>query len=214
MSTLVAFTADHVCRLTGLSKRQLGYWDRTDFFSPQFAGESRKRPFSRIYSFRDLVGLRAIALLRIKHGVPLQTLRRVGAWLLQHDDSPWSSLKFYVANRQVFFNDPLTGTRMAAIPEGQQVFPIEMEPIARDMEQAANQLRERISEEFGQITRNRYVVRNAWVLAGTRIPTSAIWDFHQAGFDAAAIIREYPRLTPQDIDAAITHEEMLRQQVG
>jgi uncharacterized protein (DUF433 family) len=49
-------------------------------------------------------------------------------------------------------------------------------------------------------------VHNAWVVAGTRIPTEAIWNFHAAGYDAEAIIREYPRLTPDDVRAAIDFE--------
>ena len=54
--TLLAFTAHHVQRLTGLSARQLGYWDRTGFFSPQHISLTRSHPFGRIYSFRDVVG--------------------------------------------------------------------------------------------------------------------------------------------------------------
>lgn len=80
MSTIVAFTADQVCQLTELTKRQLGYWDRTAFFPPHYADGNRRRPFSRIYDFRDVVGLRTLALLRNKHNVPLQQLRKAGAW--------------------------------------------------------------------------------------------------------------------------------------
>jgi uncharacterized protein (DUF433 family) len=32
-------------------------------------------------------------------------------------------------------------------------------------------------------------------LDGTRIPTEAIWDFHDAGADTDEVLRAYPRLT-------------------
>jgi hypothetical protein len=46
---------------------------------------------------------------------------------------------------------------------------IALEPIAAEMRHAAGQ-RNRQPEQFGLIAKNRYVVHNAWVLAGTRIP--------------------------------------------
>jgi DNA-binding transcriptional MerR regulator len=87
MQELVAFTADHVARLTGLSKRQLGYWDKTEFFAPTLIDEFQRRAFGRIYSFRDVVGLRTIAILRNQHKIALQELRRVGAWLQREHET-------------------------------------------------------------------------------------------------------------------------------
>ncbi len=36
MRDFSADTVDQACRLTGLTRRQLTYWDRTGFFSPTF----------------------------------------------------------------------------------------------------------------------------------------------------------------------------------
>jgi len=209
MAELLAFTADHVRRLTGLSARQLGYWDDTRFFSPTFVDGYRKRAFGRIYAFRDVVGLRTIAILRNQHKVPLQELRRVGEWLHAHQESqtPWSSLKFALLGRHVVFIDPLTGVAVEPRGTGQTVFHVALELIANEMRKAAERLRERGSEQVGKIVRNRFVVQNAWVVAGTRIPAQAIWNFHKAGYDSSAIIKEYPRLTPSDVRAAIAFED-------
>ena len=87
---MIAFTPDHVARLTGLTKRQLRYWDQTGFFNPTLIDEASER-FGRIYSFRDLVGLRTVAVLRNR--VPLQELRRVGEWLHRQHETPWASLR-------------------------------------------------------------------------------------------------------------------------
>lgn len=206
MSEILAFTAENVCRLTGLSSRQLGYWDQTDFFSPELLDEFKRRAFGRIYSFRDVVGLRTIAILRNKHRIPLQELRRVGAWLLGHHETPWSSLRFALSGRKVVFSEPAGGRFVEPLGDGQTVIEFDLEPIAQDMRRAAEGLRNRADHQIGKVVRNRYVVHNAWVIAGTRIPTRAIWNFHRAGFGPLAIIREYPRLTPRDIQAAVQFE--------
>jgi len=206
MSEILAFTADNVCRLTGLSAHQLSYWDATDFFSPELLDDYRRRAFGRIYSFRDVVGLRTIAVLRNKHRIPLQELRRVGEWLLSHHSTPWSSLRFALSNRKVVFRDPVTEKFVEATGDGQSIIEIDLEPIANDMRSAATRLRERRDDQIGTVVRNRFVVHNAWVVGGTRIPTVAIWNFHEAGYDANDIIREYPRLTLSDVKAAIEFE--------
>lgn len=203
---LAAFTAEHVCRLTGLSARQVAYWDKTEFFSPTVLDDHRRRTFGRIYSFRDLVGLRTIAILRNEHEIALQELRRVGAWLRSKHDEPWSSLRFALRGRRVVFYDPGSGAAVEPRGAGQEVLPIALEPIANEMREASVRLRDRKHDQIGQLTRNRYVVHNAWVVAGTRIPTTAIWNFHRAGYSPEAIIREYPRLKPADVQAAIDFE--------
>ena len=100
---------------------------------------------------------------------------------------------------------------MATQQQGQQVFPFEMIGVIRDMEEAANRLRQRTPDQIGRIVRDRQVLHNVPVLAGTRIPTSAVWNFHEDGYDTDAIIHAYPRLTPDDIQAAVVYEMALRQ---
>jgi uncharacterized protein (DUF433 family) len=166
----------------------------------------RGRPFGRIYSFRDVVGLRTIAILRNEHGVPLQELRKVGEWLSKIHETPWSSLRFYVAGKNAFFEDPQSGKPFSARPFSQGALPVDLEKIAHDMHIAALRLRDRRPEQIGKFERHRYVVHNTHVVAGTRVPTSAVWNLHQAGFTDNAIIREYPRLMREDISAAIEFE--------
>jgi uncharacterized protein (DUF433 family) len=207
VTEIVAFTADHVCRLTGLSSRQIRYWDATDFFSPTLLDDFKRRAFGRIYSFRDVVGLRTIAILRNKHQVPLQELRRVGAWLKERHEEPWSSLRFALHGRRVVFLDPQSDEAVEPRGAGQEVLAVSLEPIANNMRSAADRLKQRSRSEIGRIVKNRYVVHNASVIAGTRIPTTAIWNFHVAGYSARAIVTEYPRLTTKDVRVAIAFEK-------
>lgn len=201
MATLLAFTPDQASRVTGLSRRQLHYWDETGFFRPRHTEDWRR--FGRMYSFKDVVGLRTIAKLRDR--LPLQELRKIGSWLSARYEEPWADLKFFVIAKQVVFEEP-SGRRGVA-GSSQSVLPIRLAEIERETDEAADQLLVRTGEQFGRVTRNRYVQHNAWILDGTRIPISAILDFHNAGFEPTEILKEYPRLTLGDINAAIEFEQ-------
>ena len=200
-----AFTADQVCHLTGLSRAQLSHWDRTQFFVPRYVDTEGGRPYGRVYSFRDVVGLRTLAILRNEHDVSLQQLRKVGAQLAQMEEAPWASLRFYLAGRDVVFENPSTGKLEAARPGAQTVLQLDLEPIARAVQERVNEYRRRAPKQLGHVTRHRHVVQNTPVMDGTRIPAAAIRSLSAAGLDADAILREYPRLTPEDVRAAATH---------
>lgn len=214
MTVLLAFTLEHAARVTGVSERRIRYWDRTGVLSPSLSHTARRGPYSRIYSFRDLVGLRTIRELRDQYGLSLQRLREIGNWLRETYNEPWSALRFYVIGRgrtaDVIFHDPNADQFLSTRRQRQAVMAIELEPIARQTEKEANKLTFRSEDQIGKIVQNRYVLGNTPVLAGTRISTAAIWDFHQAGHDTAAILREYPRLTPVDVERAIAYEEERR----
>lgn len=205
-SVIRAFSAFHVCRLTGLSLRQLSYWDDTEFFLPYYASENRRSPFSRVYSFEDLVGLRVIAILRNERKVPLQKLRKIAEELARYHSRPWSGLVLYVVGKGVYFKQPDTEI-IRKVGHPQHIFKVALDAITTDMQSKADALRYRRAEQIGQVERHRNVVHNAWTVAGTRIPTKTVWRYHQAGFDTASIIKDYPQLTPSDVSSAISHEQ-------
>jgi len=89
-TTLLAFTSELVAKLTGLSVQRLYDWDRTGFYTPEYADRDRSNAYSRVYSFRDVVSLRTLSVLRDQHRVSHQELRRVSNWLKQHYVNPWS----------------------------------------------------------------------------------------------------------------------------
>jgi uncharacterized protein (DUF433 family) len=215
MAVLLAFTLEHAARVTGVSERRIRYWDQTGVLSPSLSRTvARRGPYSRIYSFRDLVGLRTLRELRDRYGLSLQRLREIGKWLRETYNEPWSSLRFYIVGRgrtaDVIFHDPKSEAFLSTRRRHQAVMKIELEPIARETEEEAKKLTIRSEDQIGKIVQNRYILGNAPVLAGTRIPTAAVWDFYKAGHDAAAILREYPRLTPVDVERAIAFEEERR----
>mgnify|MGYP001181064668 CR=1 FL=1 len=73
MSERNEFTTGDVVKITGLSTRQVHYWDKIGFIKPSGI-ESRGKVSQRVYSFRDLVAFRAARKL-LKAGLPLQRVR-------------------------------------------------------------------------------------------------------------------------------------------
>jgi uncharacterized protein (DUF433 family) len=213
MSEVVGFTAEQASRITGLSLRQLRYWDKTGFFSPSVIGTAR-RIYSHLYSFRNLVGLRTIALLRKKHRIPLQELRRVGSWLTEQHEAPWANLSLFVSGRHVFFEDPASGTVLDARTGKQSVFPIHLIKVASDTQKEVDRLKGRPQGEVGRIQKHRNVVHNQYVIAGTRVPVSAIWNLHIAGYKPERILSEYPFLLEEDVKSAIHFASARQKKAG
>lgn len=198
-----AFSAEHVVSVTGLSHRQLSYWDKTEFFKPKYAYENPRSPYGRIYSFRDVVGLRIISLLRKDHKIPLQQLRKVAREFAKYGEAPWSILNIYVFHKEVHFREPETGKIRSVV--GKQYVNLELRSIAEDVAHRAAKLKERTKEQIGRVVRHRHIAHNSWVIAGTRIPVAAIKRFHEAGYHPNEIVLEYPMLTTKDVKAALRH---------
>lgn len=213
MCTILAFTADQIHRLTGLSRRQIRYWATTGFFSPSQADQPR-RPYGRVYSFQDLVWLRTIALLNRVHGVPLQRLRKVKEWLDQHPYETWGTLRFYLAGQDLIFEDRELQVFLSSRDLHQTLMAIDMKRIIREAEIDAAELTHRDPDEIGRITQHRHISHNQPVIAGTRVRAEAVWKFHQAGYSTDAIIEQYPRLTQEDVEAAIEFVDKRRHKLA
>lgn len=206
-TVVLAFGEEHVERLTKLTRNQLRYWDRTGFFSPTYAEEGEQHtPYSRVYSFRDVVGLRTLGILRKQHNVSLQHLRQVAELLSHLKDELWTSTTLYVLNKKVVFHEEGSG-QLREVVSNQYVVGIPLHKVISDVTAEAENLRQRAPDQVGKIERHRFVARNAPVVAGTRIKTAAIKRFRDAGYSNAEIIKEYPDLTEQDIRAALVHED-------
>lgn len=218
MAIVGGFTPVQTAQLTGLSRRQLERWARTGVYKPSLANASRA--YGRIYSVRDVVALRALAMMRGK--VTLQQIRHAGAWLQRHVDIPWSSLRFSLCERELVLRDAATGAPLAVWerePEATAVelgsiahevperLEVELESIAREVVERLQLFQRRQPNHIGRVARNRFVEHNDAVVEGTRIPTQVVWDYHEAGYDTCAILELFPGLTAQDIEAAVAFEQ-------
>lgn len=198
-----AFSADQVVRLTGLTMRQLAYWDKLGFFQPQYAADDRRSPYSRIYSFKDVVGLRTLSILKKTYKCSLPHLREVAEKLATYSKTPWADLTLYVWKRKVQFDEPETG-RTRSVVDGQYAL-LPIRSVMEDVRRDAERLRERTPSQIGQIEKHRYVSHQAAVISGTRIRVATILHFVEAGYSTADIVKEYPSLTEADIEAAKRH---------
>lgn len=200
-----AFTEEQVERLTGLTVHRLRYWDRTEFFCPEFGAENRRVAYSRVYSFMDIAALRVLAVLIHQHNVPVQHLRQVSARLGAMDNGAWARTTLYVFNRRVIFDDPEDG-RQREVVSGQYMIGIPLDTVVSDTRRDVRTLSVRSDYQLGKIEKHRRVSHNAAVVAGTRIPVHSIKAFADAGYSVDQIIKEYPSLTDADVRAALKYD--------
>jgi DNA-binding transcriptional MerR regulator len=68
------FRGPHVCKIVGITYRQLDYWARTDLLRPSIS-EAKGSGTQRRYSYTDLLELKVVKRL-LDAGVSLQSARR------------------------------------------------------------------------------------------------------------------------------------------
>lgn len=86
------YRGPQVCKIVGISYRQLDYWARTDLLRPSIA-DAQGSGSQRRYSYRDLVVLKVIKSL-LDAGISLRTARKAIEYLRGHlgDDVASASL--------------------------------------------------------------------------------------------------------------------------
>jgi uncharacterized protein (DUF433 family) len=203
MSKIGAFTEDAASRLSGVSVGQLRAWRRNGFFAPGIISADGV-PYGQIYSFEDVAALRVLNGLRNESKCPMDHLRKVRESLAGMGNERWLHTRLYVVNREVVFV-PDDTARPESVVGGQGVLTIVLADVLEDLEADIRKLNARDLETHGKISRSRHVMRNAPVIAGTRIPVSTVLSWIDAGYSDAAIIEQYPDLVPADIDAAKAH---------
>lgn len=208
MSTdiISAFSEEQTAKLTGLTVHRLRYWDRIGFFVPAFATENRRLPFSRVYSFKDLISLQVLKALTIDMNCSLQHLRAVKEKLVNMGEDAWARTTLYVLNRKVVFRDDQTG-RFHEPVSGQGVLQIPLKAVRRNMQEAVSALNKRGEDDVGRIVKKKNLNHSTPVVSGTRIPVRAIRNLHEHGKSTAEIIAEYPTLTDEDIQAALRYRD-------
>jgi uncharacterized protein (DUF433 family) len=200
-----AFSETDAAKLSGLSVGQLRSWDRKGFVLPSYAETNRGLPYSRVYSFRDIVSLRVLGQLRNEHKVPLQHLRQVSDTLAHLGDVRWTTTTLYVLGKRVVFNDPRTDERVEVV-SGQRVFDIPLRVAISDTRKAIATLNDRSETTRGKVVHGKFTLQNEPVFEGTRIPVATVRRYLDAGYSPNDIIEEFPDLTPVDIETARSFE--------
>lgn len=205
---ILALDSDRVSKLTGIPKSTLTHWENKGVFHASYVDPQQRVPFRRIYSFRDVVSLRALAQIRRDARVSFDEIVQASRYLSQFYESPWSELRFGLVGGKLVFRDPRTGLWAGA--SGQQVLELNVEGIPEEIKREMPRALTRDASQHGLISRNRYVLHNRPVIAGTRIPTSSIWNLHVSGLSESRILEEFPQLEKDDVRAALEFEREQR----
>jgi DNA-binding transcriptional MerR regulator len=83
------FRGPQVCKIVGITYRQLDYWARTDLVRPTLA-DAHGSGTQRRYSYRDLVRLKVVKSL-LDAGVKLQTARKAIEYIRGDLGDDWAS---------------------------------------------------------------------------------------------------------------------------
>jgi uncharacterized protein (DUF433 family) len=120
---------------------------------------------------------------------------------------PLAEVHFWVERGRVYFREAGV-TREARRPEQSLIEgTVQIREVLADLGRQIDRLDARTP---GRIERRRGVMSGKPVIAGTRIPTAAIWRQVKEGLDVDDVRKGYPGLTKQDIDAAVAFEERTR----
>ena len=186
--------------LAGISMKQLRHWEQTGLVVPSVRQEISPRNIVRLYSFQDLLELLVAAELRHRPGISLQHIRRLVTHLRGRNfDAPLRELRFATRGRDIYIQYP-DGSWSGDPAPDQLIYrqAIALDEVGAKIDRAG--ARDPAAE--GRIVSHRGVHRSKPVFAGTRIPVATVQRYLQAGYDTTAIIREYPSLTPTDVEAA------------
>ncbi len=124
------YRVPEVCRVVGISYRQLDYWARTGLVRPSIrdAGGSGTQ---RLYSFQDLLQLRVIKKL-LDTGISLQQIRHAVDYLQQMKEAPHGVTLMSDGSRIYQAATPEAVVDLLA--QGQGVFAIAVDKVWTDLE--------------------------------------------------------------------------------
>jgi len=130
----LAFNSKTACKLIGITKRQIGYWDETHLIKPSVQ-EAGGRGSIRLYSFADLVQLAVVKSL-IDQGISLQKIRKSINYLKKNFpqiEKPLAQLKFLTDGKTIFVLTSNNKEILDTLAEGQLVFSIALGQIIENL---------------------------------------------------------------------------------
>lgn len=135
------FNADTVRRLTGITYRQLDYWDRTALVRPSIRGAQGKGS-RRVYSFQDVVEVRVVSRM-LDSGVSFPTVRKAVRYLTQHFDHvarPLAQLTLVADGKRVLVKMNDRRNMVDATAGGQVVIAVAVAEIAEEIKNTVVEL--------------------------------------------------------------------------
>jgi len=131
------YRVPEVCRIVGITYRQLDYWARTELVTPSIRDASGSGS-QRLYSFQDLVTLRVIKNL-LDTGVSLQRVRTAVEHLSEME-RPVTAVTLISDGRGVYEADSPEAV-VDLLRQGQGVFAIALDRVWEDVENALTKVK-------------------------------------------------------------------------
>jgi transposase-like protein len=124
------YRVPEVCRIVGISYRQLDYWARTNLVTPSVR-EAGGSGTQRLYSFQDLLQLKVVKNL-LDAGVALQQIRAAIEYLKESKES-LHGVTLMSDGRRIYTPESPEAV-VDLISRGQGVFAIAVDKVADDLE--------------------------------------------------------------------------------
>jgi hypothetical protein len=124
------YRVPEVCRIVGISYRQLDYWARTNLVTPSVR-EAGGSGTQRLYSFQDLLQLKVVKNL-LDAGVALQQIRTAIEYLKDSKES-LHGVTLMSDGRRIYTPESPEAV-VDLISRGQGVFAIAVDKVADDLE--------------------------------------------------------------------------------
>lgn len=208
--TIEAFSQDLVRRITGLSRRQLEYWDQIGLISPSVARHDLPG-LPRLYSFRDLLMFKVAAEMRRRHVLPGEMKAAITELERRGFTDPLLTLRIVgdPEGGRAYWIDPRSQATMSwrAIDQQAEVYDLTLQDLRSGLQATIRQLTARTE---GRVEKVRGVQGSEPVVAGTRVPTRKIMALVDDGWDADDVVAALPHLTPRDVEGAINFERERR----
>ena len=165
-----------------VSEAQLRRWHAQGVFGALDSAPKPNARSGRYYSFSDLLALRL--LRQLPKEMVERELAKVQGWIGARTPDEWRRAMLTVAKGRVAFEPADDG-----IADSDTVVPIApvVDALYRDIEVR----RSRKPEDIGRITSTPNVLFGKPAIAGTRIPTYIIWEWHEDGYDEQHIVEQY-----------------------
>lgn len=135
MGGAMDFNTKLACKLTGISQRQIDYWDKTHLVKPS-TREASGYGSVRLYSFIDLVQLKVVRILK-DQGVSLQKVRKSITYLKKsfpEIKKPLAEMKLITDGKTIFILTKNKKVILDTLSKGQLVMSIAIGQIIEHLE--------------------------------------------------------------------------------
>jgi DNA-binding transcriptional MerR regulator len=139
MADAEGYRVPEVCKIVGISYRQLDYWARTGLVTPSVR-EAGGSGTQRLYSFRDLVQLKVIRKL-IDAGISLQRVRKAILFLQENMKTGPTGITLMSDGSSIYACES-EDEIIDLVRKGQAVFAIALDNVWDDLSSSLGQKKE------------------------------------------------------------------------